>query len=53
MVRFRGALAAMVASAPSCIRIDPSPSSPITRRSGCAIATPSAIGAARPMLPSM
>ena len=44
---------ATVARQPSCIRIDPSPSSAKTRRCGCARATPRAIGTARPMLPSM
>ncbi len=53
MTRFLGASVATVASAPNCISIEPSPSSAITRRCGCASATPSAIGTARPMLPSM
>ena len=44
---------ATVASDPSCIRIEPSPSSAMTLRCGCARATPSPIGTARPMLPSM
>src|SRR5215475_5664564 len=53
MVRFFGASVAMVESAPSCINSEPSPSSANTRRCGCASATPSAIGKASPMLPSM
>ena len=53
MVRFFCAWAAIVPRHPSCIRIDPSPSMPMTRRLGCANATPRAIGHARPMLPSM
>ena len=46
-------IVAIVESDPSCINSEPSPSSANTRRSGCASATPSAIGKARPMLPSM
>jgi hypothetical protein len=53
MIRLRGARAATVERQPSCIKSDPSPSSAITVRLGCAIATPSAIGTASPMLPSM
>ena len=53
MVRLRGATLPMVARQPSDIRIEPSPSSAMTPRSGCASATPSAIGQASPMLPSM
>ena len=53
MVRFAGLSAAMVVRQPSCISSEPSPSSAITCRRGWASATPSAIGMARPMLPSM
>jgi len=52
-VRFAGATIAIVARQPRFISSEPSPSIPITRRCGCASATPSAIGNASPMLPSM
>ena len=43
----------MVVRQPSAIRIEPSPSSAITPRSGCASATPNAMGQASPIEPSM
>ena len=53
IVRFFCPSAAMVVRQPSCISSEPSPSSATMWRCGCAIATPSAIGIASPMLPSM